>query len=236
MNWMDNVFAMKMISKGGIEKMADVGMLPFFFILISSLIVSLFISHLYLRFYGTKGTGSTIHRAFPLLGVAITAIFISLQFSIPLSLGLLGALSIVRFRTPIKDPEEVGFILLVIAASLGCATFNIPFVAMILVVSLIGLIILKFDKKLFRKKSNEGLLIIKIPSLDFDKASSDLLVSIKKHLPYCDVDSIIDEESYATLTYKFSSFCDSKIVPLRSEIKNVSSEASMNIFYHNNAN
>ena len=107
--------------------MADIGLLPFFFLLLTSLISSLFISHLYIRFYGSKGTGSTLHRAFPLLGVAITAIFICLQFSIPLSLGLLGALSIVRFRTPIKDPEEVGFILLIIACSITCATFNIPF-------------------------------------------------------------------------------------------------------------
>lgn len=123
-----------------------------------------------------------------------------------------------------------------IAASLGCATFNLPFVGMILGVALIGLIILKFDKKLFRKKSNEGIIIVKVPSIDFDKASENLLGAIKSHLPKCDVDSIIDEESYATLTYKFSNFCDTKIAPLRSEIKNVSSEASMNIFYHNNAN
>jgi hypothetical protein len=31
----------------------------------------------------------------------------------------MGSLSIIRFRTPIKEPEEVGFLLLVIAASVG---------------------------------------------------------------------------------------------------------------------
>jgi len=31
---------------------------------------------------------------------------------------LLGALSIVRFRTPIKEPEEIGFIMLVVASAL----------------------------------------------------------------------------------------------------------------------
>lgn len=236
MEWMDAFYGMKMLTKGGVEKMADVGLLPFFFVLLASLIVSLFISHLYLRFYGTKGTGSTLHRAFPLLGVAITAIFVSLQFSIPLSLGLLGALSIVRFRTPIKDPEEIGFILLVIATSLSCATFNIPFVLLILSISLAGLIILKFDKKIFRKSSNEGILILKISSEDFNNSHESILGTIKKFMTFSSVDSILEEGSDCTLTYKFSSFGDEEVAGLRSELKSISKGASMNIFYHNNSN
>jgi len=39
--------------------------------------------------------------------------------SLALSLGLVGALSIVRFRTPIKEPEELGYIFLTIAIGLG---------------------------------------------------------------------------------------------------------------------
>src|SRR4026208_2157664 len=89
-----------------------------------SLVCSLFISYLYVHFYSNRATGSQVHRAFPLLGISITAIFIAIQFSLPLSLGLLGALSIVRFRTPIKEPEEIGFIMLVIAASIATATFK----------------------------------------------------------------------------------------------------------------
>ena len=49
---------------------------------------------------------------------------IGIQFSLPLSLGLLGALSFVRFRSPIKDPQEIGYILLLIASSICCATLN----------------------------------------------------------------------------------------------------------------
>ena len=236
MDWLDNMYGMKMLTKGGVEKMADIGLLPFFFILLTSLIVSLFISHLYLRFYGTKGTGSTLHRAFPLLGVAITAIFVSLQFSIPLSLGLLGALSIVRFRTPIKDPEEIGFILLVIATSLSCATFNLPFVMLILGVALVGLIVLKFDKKIFRKTSNEGILIVKVGSEEFGKSHEDILQTIKKVLTHSSVDSILEEGSDCTLTYKFSRFSDNDVSGLRNEIKAVASGATINIFYNNNSN
>jgi len=51
-------------------------------------------------------------------------LFLGIQSSIPLSLGLLGALSFVRFRTPVKDPAEIGFLLLLIASSIGAATGN----------------------------------------------------------------------------------------------------------------
>ena len=57
-------------------------------------------------------------------GPAITALFLGIQTSIPLGLGLLGALSFVRFRTPVKDPAEIGYLLLVIAASIGAANDN----------------------------------------------------------------------------------------------------------------
>lgn len=233
---MDAFYGMKMLTKGSVEKMADIGLMPFFFILFTSLIVSLFISHLYLCFYGTKGTGSTLHRAFPLLGVAITAIFVSLQFSIPLSLGLLGALSIVRFRTPIKDPEEIGFILLVIAASLSCATFNLSFLLLLLGVAFIGLIVLKFDKKLFRKKSNEGMLIIRMLVADFDKSSEEVLKTVKKNLIHSNVDSILEDGSECTLTYRFSKFGTEEVTTLRNDLKTISSTVNMNIFYHNHEN
>ena len=100
-----------------------------------SLGASLAASWLYTRFYERRGTGSQINRAFPLLGISITALFICIQVSLPLSLGLLGALSIIRFRTPVKEPEEVGFIMLVIAASIICATFNFQFLLFLYLVA-----------------------------------------------------------------------------------------------------
>lgn len=233
---METFYGLKMLNTGGIQKMADIGLLPFFLILSASLVMGLFISHLYLRFYGTKGTGSTLHRAFPLLAVAITAIFVSLQFSIPLSLGLLGALSIVRFRTPIKDPEEIGFILLVIASSLSCATFNLPFLLMIMFVAVAGLIVLRFDKKLFRKDASEGLLIVKVPSTVYDNSHEKILETIKRGLGLADVDSILEEGQFCTLTYKFSKFPDTAASSLRSELKGLSGEVNMNIFYNNTNN
>jgi hypothetical protein len=118
--------------------MQQIGVLPFVFLMAVSLVGTFLASWLYLRFYSSRATGSQVYRAFPLLGLSITAIFVCIQFSLPLSLGLLGALSIVRFRTPIKEPEEIGFIMLVIAAWIATAT-KLAFVGILFAVAVVAL-------------------------------------------------------------------------------------------------
>lgn len=56
-----------------------------------------------------------------LLLICMTTMFIItiIKASIALSLGLVGALSIVRFRTAIKEPEELGYLFVAIAFGLG---------------------------------------------------------------------------------------------------------------------
>ena len=141
----------------------QVSPLAFLLLMVISLVCSLFIAYLYVHFYSSRATGSQVHRSFPLLGISITAIFIAIQFSLPLSLGLLGALSIVRFRTPIKEPEEIGFIMLVIATSLAVATFKLAFVGIILAVALIA----NFGQiltKRFTGATGDGTIVISLPT------------------------------------------------------------------------
>src|SRR5688500_4905121 len=139
----------------------QIGIGGFVLLLGVSLASSLLASFLYLTFYASRATGSQVHRAFPLLGISITAIFVAIQFSLPLSLGLLGALSIVRFRTPVKEPEEIGFIMLVIATSLACATFKLAFVGLIFLVAIVALLIQSRSRR-FRSSLNDGVIVVKI--------------------------------------------------------------------------
>jgi hypothetical protein len=87
-----------------------------------SLFASVMVYILYQVFYKSRNLGAGVDRCFIIIGPSITALFLAIQSSIPLSLGLLGAMSFVRFRTPVKDPAEIGYILLLIATSVGAAT------------------------------------------------------------------------------------------------------------------
>lgn len=118
-------------------------------------------SFLYRFFYERRGTGSQVHRAFPLLAVSITTLFIGVQISIPLSLGLLGSLSIIRFRTPIKEPEEVGFIMLVVAASIAAATFNFMLIVYLYIAAIICLFVMR-GTSMLKWMKRDGLLIVTV--------------------------------------------------------------------------
>lgn len=104
-----------------------------------SLIASIVTYLMYQLFYGSRHIGAGVHRTFIIGGPAITALFLGIQTSIPLGLGLLGALSFVRFRTPVKDPAEIGFLLLLIAASIGAATNNFLVTAILFAVVFVSL-------------------------------------------------------------------------------------------------
>jgi len=133
----------------------------FLFAVLASLAAALAAQWMYRYFYERRGTGSQVHRAFPLLAISITALFVAIQLSLPLSLGLLGALSIIRFRTPIKEPEEVGFIMLVIASSITCATLNFPFLLLLNLVAFATLIGLRLTGRT-GARGGDGVLMLSI--------------------------------------------------------------------------
>lgn len=130
----------------------------------ASLVASIVVYLMYHLFYGRQTIGAGVDRAFILGGPAITALFLGIQSSIPLSLGLLGALSFVRFRTPVKDSAEIGFLLLLIASSIGIATGTYAIVILLFAAALIALTIQHFVRNRFSLRRLANLVI----SLDRD--------------------------------------------------------------------
>ena len=73
----------------------------------------------YRTFGSTLASRESFGKVFPFIALT-TALLISIvKSSLALSLGLVGALSIVRFRTPVKEPEELAYIFLAITIGLG---------------------------------------------------------------------------------------------------------------------
>lgn len=108
----------------GFEK--NISLYSFTLILSTSLLSNFILCFIYSQVMNQKlFSEDGIQRTLPLLGLSLTTIFCVLQYSIPLSLGLLGSLSIVRFRNPVKNSVDVSFILRTIAISLLAATANI---------------------------------------------------------------------------------------------------------------
>lgn len=127
--------------------------------IVFSLIASVAVYFIYRIFYGSRNIGAGVDRSFIIAGPAITALFLGIQSSIPLSLGLLGALSFVRFRTPVKDPAEIGYLLLLIATSIGAATRNYLVTIILFLVVFVSLIIQWLVRNRFSFSSQASFMI-----------------------------------------------------------------------------
>jgi hypothetical protein len=208
------------------QESQNITFLGFILIIIASIVFSIACGYLYLIFFDKNSTGSKVYRAFPLIGPAITCIFLTVQFSLPLSLGLLGALSIVRFRTPIKEPEEIGFILLLIACSLSIATFNLSLTFILFVLAYLTLHLLKRFNLLQSSHNKTSLLHVEIPI--GDQQELDTVDRIKEHLAksniQVDIASIHHDTHHAHVTYKTLNYTDASasiIKDMKSEFPNV---------------
>ncbi len=84
-----------------------------------SAIAGFLIKYLFIYCSKTFSNKEAISENFILMTMTTTIVIFIVKSSLALSLGLVGALSIVRFRTAIKEPEELSYIFLCIATGVG---------------------------------------------------------------------------------------------------------------------
>tara|TARA_Y100001935_G_C17146804_1_gene428404 strand:- start:69 stop:761 length:693 start_codon:yes stop_codon:yes gene_type:complete len=125
-----------------------------------SIFSALIIRFLYLNFGRSLNNREYFGNIFMLLSVATCSVIIIVKYSLALSLGLVGALSIVRFRAAIKEPEELVYLFLVIA--LGLSFGANQFLIGIILLAISSVIIVLSAKLIFSKKAYDhtGILII----------------------------------------------------------------------------
>jgi hypothetical protein len=211
--------------------MQQIGLLPFVFLMAGSRVGTFLASWLYLRFYSSRATGSQVYRAFPLLGLSITAIFVCIQFSLPLSLGLLGALSIVRFRTPIKEPEEIGFIMLVIAASIATATFKLALVGILFAVAVVALL-LQTRGRMFGSPRLDGTIVVTVPEAPAAPQDASALIDLlRRQVPGGEVESLARQETSLVLSYVFQGMSQDRLGPLEADLRTAAPGSTYSVFF-----
>ena len=107
------------------------------------------ISQAYIRFGIGSGNKRRFAHNFIPLALATMLIIGIVKTSLALSLGLVGALSIVRFRAAIKEPEELVFLFIVIALGIGIGANQVVYTSVLTVL----LLIFFYVRNRFRNKS-----------------------------------------------------------------------------------
>ncbi|MFC2175240.1 DUF4956 domain-containing protein [archaeon] len=115
----------------------DVGSLAAALVLAAAL--SYVLGVVYIKYGTSLSNRRKFANNFVLLATTTTLIITVVRSSLALSLGLVGALSIVRFRAAIKEPEELGFLFFTIAIGLGlgASQFVITIVSFVIISTLI---------------------------------------------------------------------------------------------------
>jgi len=148
------------------------------FSLVINFILCVFMSFMVRSFYLKYSVSLTgkhhIGVVIPILASIVFLVIMVVKSSLALSLGLVGALSIVRFRTPIKEPEELIYLFLAIAIGLGYAAGH-TLLTTILSVSILAMIYIWLSNKNIGKNNEYNLVINwKNEEISFEKITSAL--------------------------------------------------------------
>ena len=147
-----------------------------------SFCVGLFIFYVYKKTYQGVMFSSSFAVTLIALTMITTLVILAVTSNVVLSLGMVGALSIVRFRTAIKEPLDIAFLFWSIAAGIVLAAGLIPLAVFGSVV--IGIILLLFVNR--KSASNPYIVVLHCDDAESEKAASACLT---EHTRRCVVKS-----------------------------------------------
>lgn len=156
---------------------ANIPILGFILNIILSALLAISLSWLYVKYGNSLSNRKQFSRIFLLITMTTMLVISVVKSSLALSLGLVGALSIIRFRAAIKEPEELAYLFLAIAIGLGLGADQtaITIIAFI-IISILLIIAKKFSKKFYDNQN----LYLTIQSNGAQRINIDAILEILK--------------------------------------------------------
>lgn len=182
----------------------EINLLNFFYAIVLSLVLSSIVKFTYVKVGKSLNDKSYFSDTFIPLALITTLVITVIKFSLALSLGLVGALSIVRFRAAIKEPEELVYLFFVISIGLsnGANQYILSTFATLLIVLFL------FAKHFYEKKYNRhndyltNTNIININIFDNNqKDINEIIKNIKSKLKYLKLKSANIENNSSSYVF-----------------------------------
>jgi uncharacterized membrane protein YhiD involved in acid resistance len=168
-------------------------------LVIGAILTSLLAWH-HVRFGRTLANRRAFAANLMFVGLTTILIISIVKSSLALSLGLVGALSIVRFRTPIKEPEELAYLFLSIAIGLGLGADQRP-ATLLATVVILGLLTLR---SVWRKEGRAPNLYLNVEVTETDDAPADpkkIVSIIEPHVRAADMRRMDVQDGVLTATF-----------------------------------
>ena len=161
---------MKKVLEALSEMQAKMPIETVFLVLIIAFIVAMIIYLTYKNTYTGVMYNPRFNVSLVMITMVTTIVMVVIGSNISVSLGMVGALSIIRFRTAVKDPRDTAFIFWCVVSGLACGTQNYTIV-------LAGSIVICLVLFIFKKVvSGEDKYLLIVKGVDLDTKSIDKYV------------------------------------------------------------
>lgn len=154
-----------------LANVTSVTILDMFLALALSFGIGLFIFLIYRKTYAGVMYSSSFGVTLIAMTMISTFVILAVTSNVVLSLGMVGALSIVRFRTAIKEPMDIAFLFWSIAAGIVLAAGMIPLAVIGSVI--IGIIILVFANR--KSHTNPYIVVLQCENHESETKATDFL-------------------------------------------------------------
>lgn len=189
-----------------------------------TVLLSMFIYWVYKKTYSGVMYSKNFNITIMLISTVTSMVMMIIGSNLALSLGMVGALSIIRFRSAIKDPKDIGFLFWGIAIGLSTGTG-------IYIIGIIGSIFIAFLLFIFDRgiyNDNCYLLIVKGNDINFDKIES----IIKEHTSKFNLKMKNSTDIFTEATYEIKLKRNEDNEILR-ELKTIENIININIVSYN---
>lgn len=178
-----------------LQNVTSVGIFDMVLALILAFGLGVFIFFIYKMTYQGVMYSSSFGVTLIALTMITTLVILAVTSNVVLSLGMVGALSIVRFRTAIKDPLDIAFLFWAIAAGIVLAAGMIPLAVFGSI--FIGIVLFLFvNRKVYTRPY---IAVIECADQDSETAAFDLLT---RHTDRCALKSKTARKGHLELTYE----------------------------------
>lgn len=188
----------------------------FIFSFIVCAVLAFILGKIYVRYGNSLSNRKAFAKNFVVLAITTMFIISVVKSSLTLSLGLVGALSIVRFRAAIKEPEELTYLFLTIAIGLGCGAS----LTVLTLIAFVGFVFVIWFMNRYQKKIESQNLYLTISSTQPQSIDLKSIVELLKK--YCSSIKLkrTDESSNAVEASFFVEFDDfEKLEQAKTDIK-----------------
>lgn len=189
-----------------------------------TVLLSMFIYWVYKKTYSGVMYSKNFNITIMLISTVTSIVMMIIGSNLALSLGMVGALSIIRFRSAIKDPKDIGFLFWGIG--IGLSTGTGVYIIGILGSVFIAFLLFIFDRGIYN--DNCYLLIVKGNDINFEKIES----IIKEHTSKFNLKMKNSTDVFTEATYEIKLKRNEDNIILK-ELKTIENIININIVSYN---